>query len=185
MLNTVVIDVTGVGYEIFTTENDASAAQIDENKKFYTYHSVKETAEELYGFSTLAGKKLFEMLISVQGIGPKAALAILNLGDTETVRNAIATADASFISKASGVGKKSAERVVVDLRDKVGLPSKITPTNQADSIDSLPVVTNDDALDALMALGFNMADATAYLADIPRDLPTEERIRLALKSRNS
>lgn len=185
MLNTVVIDVTGVGYEIFTTENDASNAQIDENKKFYTYHSVKETAEELYGFSSLAGKKLFEMLISVQGVGPKAALAILNLGDAETVRNAIATANAGFISKATGVGKKSAERIVVDLRDKVGLPSKIPPADQTGPTDSILAATNDDALDALMALGFNMADATTYLANIPRDLPTEERIRLALKARAS
>ena len=74
-------------------------------------------------FSSLAAKKLFQMLISVNGVGPKAAMAILSLGSTEEVRNAIANTDAAFIAKATGVGKKSAERVIVDLRDKVGAPS--------------------------------------------------------------
>ena len=93
----------GVGYEIFTTTRDAELATIDSEQKFYTYHSVKENSEELYGFSTLAAKRLFELLITVQGIGPKAALAILSLDEVEVVRNAIATANASFIAKASGV----------------------------------------------------------------------------------
>ena len=167
--NTVVVDVMGVGYEIFTTTRDAEAATIDSELKFYTYHSVKETSEELYGFTTLAAKRLFELLITVQGIGPKAALAILSLDETEAVRNAIATANASFIAKASGVGKKSAERITVDLRDKVGLPSYIEPNK---------------ALDALMALGFSLNDATTFLSDVPTDLPTGERVRLALKKRS-
>lgn len=181
----VVVDVMGVGYEIFTTTRDADAATINSEQKFYTYHSVKETAEELYGFSTLAAKRLFELLITVQGIGPKAALAILSLDEVETVRNAIATANAAFIAKASGVGKKSAERVTVDLRDKVGLPSYIEPTNGNPNLVSSPSQLGaDEALDALMALGFNLADATLFLSDVPTDLPTGERVRLALKKRS-
>ena len=181
----VVVDVMGVGYEIFTTTRDADAATINSEQKFYTYHSVKETAEELYGFSTLAAKRLFELLITVQGIGPKAALAILSLDEVETVRNAIATANAAFIAKASGVGKKSAERVTVDLRDKVGLPSYIEPTNDNPNLASSPSqLGTDEALDALMALGFNLADATLFLSDVPADLPTGERVRLALKKRS-
>lgn len=183
--STVVVDVMGVGYEIFTTTSDAEAAIIDSERKFYTYHSVKENSEDLYGFSSLAGKRLFELLITVQGVGPKAALAILSLDEVETVRNAIATADVSFISHASGVGKKSAERVTVDLRDKVGLPSHIA----ADSSRNAPVIAptllaGDEALDALMALGFNLADATLFLSDVPTDLPIGERVRLALKKRS-
>lgn len=180
-LNSVVVDVMGVGYEIFTTTSDAELATIDSEQKFYTYHSVKENSEELYGFSTLAAKRLFELLITVQGIGPKAALAILSLDEVEVVRNAIATANASFIAKASGVGKKSAERITVDLRDKVGLPSYIATNSQPTA--STPMA-GDEALDALMALGFNLADASLFLSDVPTDLPAGERVRLALKKRN-
>lgn len=179
--NSVIVDVTGVGYEIFTTTHDAENATIDSEQKFYTYHSIKENAEELYGFSTIAARKLFELLITVQGIGPKAALAILSLDEIETVRNAIATANVSFISQANGVGKKSAERITVDLRDKVGLPSYIeanSPTSQATSR------ADDEALDALMALGFSLADGVLFLSDVPTDLPTSERVRLALKKRS-
>ena len=179
--NSVIVDVTGVGYEIFTTTHDAENATIDSEQKFYTYHSIKENAEELYGFSTIAARKLFELLITVQGIGPKAALAILSLDEIEAVRNAIATANVSFISQANGVGKKSAERITVDLRDKVGLPSYIeanSPTSQATSR------TDDEALDALMALGFSLADGVLFLSDVPTDLPTSERVRLALKKRS-
>ena len=179
-VGSVVIDVTGVGYEIFTTDRDSEAAVIGEERKFYTYHSVKENSEELYGFSSLAGKRLFELLITVQGIGPKAALSILSLDSVETVRNAIATANVAFIAKASGVGKKSAERITVDLRDKVGLPSYIEPNNPTVATTTL---AGDEALDALMALGFSLADATAFLSDVPTDLPTGERVRLALKKR--
>ena len=183
-VGTVVIDVAGVGYEIYTTSRDAEAAQIGSTQKFYTYHAVKENAEELYGFATLAGKRLFELLITVQGVGPKAALAILSLDDTETVRNAIATADITYLSHASGVGKKSAERITVDLRDKVGLPSHISAASGNAPTVSPVATAGDDALDALMALGFNLADATLFLSDIPADLPTGERVRLALKKRS-
>ena len=179
--NSVIVDVTGVGYEIFTTTHDAENATIDSEQKFYTYHSIKENAEELYGFSTIAARKLFELLITVQGIGPKAALAILSLDEIEAVRNAIATANVSFISQANGVGKKSAERITVDLRDKVGLPSYIeanSPTSQATSR------ADDEALDALMALGFSLADGVLFLSDVPTDLHTSERVRLALKKRS-
>lgn len=181
---TVVVDVMGVGYEIFTTTRDAESANIDSELKFYTYHSVKENSEELYGFTTLAAKRLFELLITVQGIGPKAALAILSLDETETVRNAIATANASFIAKASGVGKKSAERITVDLRDKVGLPSYIEPNNPTITTQPITLPAGDEALDALMALGFSLNDATTFLSDVPTDLPTGERVRLALKKRS-
>lgn len=176
---TIVVDVMGVGYEIFVATIDANKAQVGNNQKFYTHHAVKENTEDLYGFTSLAGKRLFELLITVPGIGPKAALAILSLDEVEHVRNAIAAADVTYLSKATGVGKKSAERITVDLRDKVGLPNYISPTASTQS-SSQP--GGDEALDALMALGYNLADATAFLAKVPSDLPTSERIKLALKS---
>lgn len=175
---TVVVDVNNIGYEVFITTKAIEQATVGSEQKYYTYHSVKENAEELYGFNSLAGKRLFELLISVQGVGPKAALAILSLSDTETVRNAIANSDSAFISKAAGVGKKTAERVAVDLHDKVGL------TTNTDSSTAINVASaNNEALDALIALGFNLNDSTALLKDVPNDLPVAEQVRLALKQR--
>ena len=101
----VIIDVGGVGYEVIISAPDAEQVHLDDKYKFYTYHAIRENGEDLYGFSSLAAKRLFEMLISVNGIGPKAAINILSLGTPEEVRNAIANTDAAFISKASGVGK--------------------------------------------------------------------------------
>ena len=176
--NSLIIDVAGVGYEITVPTPDFDAVMLDEEKKFFTYHSIRENAEELYGFSSLMAKKLFELLISVQGVGPKAGIAILSLAEPEEVRNAIANADTAFISKASGVGKKSAERVIVDLRDKVGIPSHYgaTATKYTTATDA-----NDEALDALMALGFSLKEASLALEKVDKSLPTEERIKLALK----
>lgn len=173
----IIVDVQGVGYEVQVSLGDFEAAHLDTNTKFHTYHHVREQSQELFGFSSLAAKKLFEMLITVQGIGPKAALAILGLGSAEQVRNAIANSDAAYITKASGVGKKSAERVVVDLSDKVGLP---THYGSAEPIQTT-LNTNDEALEALIALGYTLADATRALEDVSPDLSTEARITAALK----
>ena len=178
--SSVILDVNGVGYEIMVSALDYDNVELGEERKFYTYHAVRETSEELYGFSTLAAKKIFELLISVQGIGPKVAMAILSLAEAEEVRDAIANADAAFIAKASGVGKKSAERVIVDLSDKVGIPSHYGAT------ETVPrngvAVESDEALDALIALGFPLKEATAALEKVDVSLPVEERIKLALKN---
>ena len=174
----IVIDVHGVGYEVSVSAGDFEAVALGQDAKFYTYHHVREQAEELFGFSSLAAKKLFEMLITVQGVGPKAALAILSLGDSEHVRNAIANADSAFVQKAAGVGKKTAERVVVDLSDKVGLP---THYGRADTPVQVELNTSDEALEALMALGYTLADATKALENIDVNLPTAQRVTEALK----
>ncbi len=173
-----VIDVHGVGYEVSVATNDFDAVILDQEVKFYTYHHVREQSEELFGFSSLAAKKLFEMLITVQGVGPKAALAILSLGDAEQVRNAIANADSSFVQKATGVGKKTAERVVVDLSDKVGLPTRYGRTEAPLQTE---LNTSDEALEALMALGYTLADATKALENVDVNLPTSQRVTEALK----
>lgn len=176
--NGIIIDVNGVGYEVMVPETDFENTSLNEERKFYTYHQVRENAEELYGFSSLVAKKLFELLISVQGVGPKAGIAIMSLAEAEEVRNAIANGDTAFVSKASGVGKKSAERVIVDLRDKVGIPSRYGATEVKNKVD---VNEPDEALDALIALGFPLKEATAALEKVDINLPVEERIKLALK----
>ena len=176
--NGVILDVGSVGYEVMVPTPDFDDCNLGEERKFYTYHQVRENAEELYGFSSLAAKKIFEFLISVQGVGPKAGIAIMSLAEAEEVRNAIANGDTAFIAKASGVGKKSAERVVVDLRDKVGIPSRYgtTEVNETKAKNE-----PDEALDALIALGFPLKEATAALEKVDTNLPVEERVRMALK----
>ncbi len=178
--NSVIIDVHGVGYEITLSAINFDTLNLNDEVKLYTYHLVREQSEELFGFTSLAEKKLFELLITVQGVGPKNAMAILSLAPAEEVRNAIANSDAAFVAKASGVGKRSSERIIVDLQEKVGLPThygrKVDPISS-----SLPA--NDEALEALMALGFQLADATRALDGIDQNLPVEERIRIALKKR--
>jgi holliday junction DNA helicase ruvA len=173
----VIVDVAGVGYEVIVPTNEFERAVLGDDIKFYTYHNITDRSQELFGFSSLAAKKLFELLITVQGIGPRSGIAIMSLGETEDVRNSIACEDAKFIQKASGVGKKSAERVILDLKDKVGMAIS-KPDGVGDSI----ILASDEALEALIALGFNLNDATKALEQIPRDLPTEERITLALKT---
>lgn len=177
--SSVIVDVNGVGYEVALTSLDFDEVNLDEERKFYTFHRIGENIEELYGFSTLTAKKLFELLLSVNGVGPKAAMSILSLASPEEVRNAIANADSAFVAKASGVGKKSAERVIVDLSDKVGIPSHYGATEVVKH-SALPQ-ENDEALDALMALGFPLKEATAALADVDPSLSVEDRIKAALK----
>ena len=173
----VIVDVSGVGYEVIVPAGEFERAVLNEQIKFYTYHNITDRSQELFGFSSLAAKKLFELLITVQGVGPRAGIAIMSLGETEEVRNAIACEDAKFIQKAAGVGKKSAERVILDLKDKVGMA-----ISKPDGVDDNISLASDEALEALIALGFNLNDATKALEQIPRDLPTEERITLALKT---
>lgn len=173
---TVIVDVHGVGYEVNVSTNEYDAAVLNQQIKLYTYHHIREQSQELFGFSSLAAKKIFEMLIMVQGVGPKAALAILSLDDAETVRNAIANADSTYLARATGVGKKTAERVVVDLRDKVGMPiiySRKEPIQTELS-------TGDEALEALIALGYTLSDATKALNGVDTTLSTSARVREAL-----
>jgi Holliday junction DNA helicase RuvA len=174
----VIVDVHGVGYEVAVAMGDFERALLNEPVKFYTYHHIREQSQELFGFTSLAAKKLFEMLITVQGVGPKAALSILSLGESEAVRNAIANSDSAFITKASGVGKRIAERVVVDLVDKVGLAIR---TNANEIGVSREVSRTDEALEALMALGYSLNDATRALEGVSTDLSTADRVTQALK----
>jgi len=179
LITSVIVDVHGVGYEVSVAAGDYDRAVLNEKVKFYTYHHIREQVQELYGFSTLAAKKLFELLITVQGVGPKAGQSILSLADSEVVRNAIANSDGAFVAKASGVGKRIAERVVVDLSDKVGLPLRYDTSNVG---TSQQMAHTDEALEALMALGYNLADATRALEGVPTDLSTADRVTQALKN---
>ena len=174
----IIIDVGGVGYEVQVCVHDYQAAQSGQPIKLFTYQHIRETAHELFGFSSLTAKQLFEMLISVSGVGPKMALAILGLGDVQAIRNAIAMGDNAFVQRASGVGKRIAERIVVDLKDKVGGPHGVHQTYNP----SAPTAQNDDVLDALLALGYTLQQANQALDGVDVSLEPQARIKEALKT---
>ncbi len=175
--NSLIIDVNGVGYEVQVAEYEREAAKYGEPIKLYTYQHIRETAHELFGFSTLTAKRLFEMLISVSGVGPRMALAILGLGEVESIRSAIALGDISFIQKAAGVGKRLAERLIVDLKDKVGAPGA-KPVMGA----NVQPEARDDALDALLALGYSLQQSNQALSGVDPKLDVQARLKQALKS---
>jgi Holliday junction DNA helicase RuvA len=176
--SSVIVDVHGIGYEVQLAAGDFDNTVLESSVKFYTYHHIREQSQELFGFSSLIAKKLFELLITIQGVGPKAALAILSLGDSEVVRNAIASSDSAFITRANGIGKKTGERIVVDLSDKVGHAIR-TDVNNIGISNFIP--GNDEALEALMALGYNLGDATKALEGVSTELSTAERVTIALR----
>ena len=175
----VVLDVQGVGYGLLVDAEDFGALKIGTTAKLYVYEHIREQSHDLFGFRSLDTKQLFELLLGVNGVGPKMALNVMSIGNASEVRNAIAGGDTKFIQGAQGVGKRVAERIVVDLKDKGGLEGVDLSTTSLLQADAS--LRKDDAVEALVSLGFSAQDAAAALAAVPADLPTEDRIKLALK----
>ncbi len=177
----VVVDVQGVGYGVYVTVEDYSKLVIGETAKLYVYEYVREQAHDLFGFLTRDTQGLFEQLLEVNGVGPKMALNMLSIGSVQEVRQAIASGDVKFVQRASGVGKRVAERVVVELKDKVGLVGvDLESTGLLQGKDNL---LKDEAVQALVALGYTAADAAAALQKVDPKLPTEDRIKQALSGK--
>lgn len=176
-LDGVVVDVNGVGYGVYVTNDDLGMLELEARAKVHIFEYIREQAHDLFGFSEKTTKLLFEKLLDVNGVGPKMAISILNLGSVGAVKRAIAEGDTVFIQGASGVGKRVAERVVVDLKDKVGLISSDSAT------DFLQLSSNDEAAQALIGLGFSSVEAGKALSGIDKKLTVEEKVRQALKAR--
>jgi holliday junction DNA helicase RuvA len=179
--DSVIVDVQGVGYGVLVTNEDYGLLTTGNTVKVYVYEHIRENSHDLFAFINLDTKQLFEQLLGVNGVGPKMALGVLSVGSAGQVRQAIAGGDVKFIQQASGVGKRVAERVVVELKDKVGLAGvDLAATGMLQSDNSL---RGDEAVEALVALGYSAQDAAAALADVPAGIPTEERIKQALRHR--
>lgn len=176
--DSVIVECGGIGYQLFVSFEDHGALKTDEQAKLYVYEHIRENTHDLFGFRNPATKVLFEQLLGVNGVGPKMALSILSIANLENVRQAIAAGDTKFISQAVGVGKRVAERVVVDLKDKVGLAS----AEDATGFLTATANPNDEAMQGLVALGYSVQDAAAALQGIDEALSPEERIRRALKA---
>lgn len=177
----VVVDVGGVGYGVLVTAEDFGRLTTGQTFKLYIHEHIREQAHDLFGFCRLRTLQLFELLLTVNGVGPKMALSVLSIGNSDDVRVVIAGGDTKFIQRASGVGKRVAERIVVDLKDKVGLEG--VDLAATGLLQGATALRQDEAAEALIALGYSPQDAAVALQGVDPALPTEERIKLALRTR--
>lgn len=182
-VNFIVVECGGVGFKCFTTLNTVKQiGKTGDTVNVYTYLAVREDAMDLYGFSSLAELDAFKLLITVSGIGPKAAASILSELSPDKLAVCIASGDAKAITKAQGVGKKTAERVVLELKDKMGA---IAVGDVSDAVSSAASVSaNSDsaeAVEALVALGYAQSDAAVVVGAMDKSLSVDEMIKLGLK----
>ncbi len=170
----VVLDVNGVGYKVFVTADIFS--KIDKKEvMLWTYMAVRENAIDLYGFLSLAELNFFELLITISGIGPKTAMGILNVASVHSIEMAIQTGDITHLTKVSGIGKKMAEKIVLELKDKVREGIHTPEQEQTMKNDA-------DALEALKSLGYSQNEARDALKKIPKTATTtNQKIKEALK----
>jgi len=177
-MDELILDVDGVGYGVRLSVNDLAKLNQGETAKLYVYENIREDSHDLFGFVDTTGKQLFQQLLSAKNVGPKGAMAVMNIGSEGRVRSAIAGGDVKLLQSAKGVGKRAAEQIVVELRDKVGLVA----SQEAEGIVNRGGLdVSDEAVQALVSLGYSETDAQAALDKIDKTLPSEERIRLALK----
>lgn len=178
--NGVVLECAGVGYGILVTLSDFGALHLGEQAKVYIHEHIKEDAHNLFGFISVETKHLFEQLLGVKNVGPKVALSVLDIGTVNSVREAIAEGDVKLLQTAKGVGKRAAEQIVVELRDKMGSPVGDAAENL---ISRAGINQSDEALQALVSLGYTENDAAVALAEIDPLLSVEDRIKKALGGR--
>jgi len=171
-----VVDVGGVGFKVFVASSSLDRfGGVGQEISLFTHMHVRENELALYGFAGPEELQLFELLLGVSGIGPKVGLKIVSILSAETLRAAIATGDAAMLTRIPGIGKKIAERVMMDLKDKLGVSLEFV---------SYPALTNADAevISALTSLGYSVTEAQAALRSLPQgDLQLEDKVRLALQ----
>lgn len=177
----IIVETGGIGYKVSVStdtvskigKNDPASAQgygMAKEIFLFIHTHVREDAFDLYGFLTQEELEFFEMLINVSGIGPKGALAILGISSIETLRKAISTGDTSYLTKISGIGRKTAEKIVIELRDKVGKES-----------EGASLQGELDALEALKSLGYSQNEAREALKKVNPDLDINKKIKEALR----
>ncbi len=175
-LNYAIIETHDLGYQVFAGETLLNDLKIGAEIELYTHHQVKEEASDLYGFKSLEDLELFELLLTVSGVGPKSALGVLSIAAAGDIKEAIVRGDADLLTKVSGIGKKTAERLVLELKNKVIRSGGATVTlNSALS-------SGGDEIDALMSLGYSLSEARAALNLVDAAMTdSAARVKAALK----
>jgi Holliday junction DNA helicase RuvA len=169
----ITVGVGGIGFKVYTTAETKEISVKGNKISLFTHLVVREDALDLYGFLTEEELQFFEMIISISGIGPKTAINVLNISSVPAIKRAISTGNTSHLTKVSGIGKKIAEKMVLELKDKVGISGDENDITLRDEID---------AIEALKALGYNPKDARDALRDVEKTITkTGDRIKAALK----
>ncbi len=169
----VILVTGGVGYKVAATRSTLSSLSEGKQADLWTHLIVREDVLDLYGFQTEAEMQFFELLLSVSGIGPKSALAVLDIASIETLRSAIAGGNSSYLTNVSGIGRKTAEKIIIELRDKVGAVAAQTDASMRG---------DEDALEAMRALGYSAQEARDALRKVPTSIQSgNDRLREALK----
>jgi len=168
----IIIDVNGVGYKVYGTTELVSKIKEDDRTKIWTYLAVRENAMDLYGFANKEELDFFELLNTISGIGPKTAVGILNVTNVSSLRKAISTGETAHLTKVSGLGKKMADKIVLELKGKIGSHEEI----------SLGLKEEIDALEALKSLGYSHKESREALQEIDKSITTTSgRVKAALK----
>lgn len=170
-----IVTVSGVGYKIFVgPETLRKIPEKGRGVKLWTHQYVREDAIELYGFLTYAELEFFETLINVPGIGPKGGLGILGIAPLDTLKKAIAAGDTSYLTRVSGIGRKTAEKIVLELKDKLA--------GKGITVEAPELAEEADALEALVALGYSQREAREAIQRVPEEIKSaEKRVKEALK----
>ncbi len=173
----VALTVSGLGYKVGVSPDLLSKTKVGQEVKLFIHSHVKEDAFDLYGFETKAELNLFELLISVSGVGPKTAMLVMSSGSVNEIMAAIAKGDAGFFTNTSGIGTKGSQRIIVDLRSKVGALGELDLSEEGQS-------ENKQIVEALRGFGFKESEARAAIKSLPKDkdLTLEQKIKLALRS---
>jgi holliday junction DNA helicase RuvA len=174
--DSLIVAVNGMGYQVYVPLSTLTQAQEGDTILLHTSLVVREDALTLFGFQTLSEKEIFEIVTTVSGVGPRLGLAILGTMSADNLRNAIASERDELLTRVPGIGKKTAQKIVFELKDKL-------LTREAVPVDLLEDDTNADVLDSLIALGFSVIEAQTAIQSLPPDAPDDvgERVRLALQ----
>ena len=166
----ILVENNGIAYRVFATAETLLRHPLSQPITLWTSHIIREDAQELYGFETTRDQELFELLLNVSGIGPRSALGVMNVATIGTIARAVHTNDVGYLTKISGIGKKTAEKIILELRDK--LPAHDITANDSSS---------RDVIDALIALGYSESQARETLRLLDTGLDTQAKIRESLR----
>lgn len=172
----IILLVNNIGYEIYLPEKFLSDINSNQDLELFVYHKQREDAQELYGFSSYEEREFFKQLLTVSGVGPKSAISVLSIASVSDLRTAIVSGNSDMFKRVSGIGSKTAERIIIDLKNKLGSVNF--------SISSSDVSGNQDldVFEALSVLGFQDNDIRSVYNQIPKDLEkSSEKIKYALK----
>lgn len=174
--DSLVLFVNGIGYKVFVPFTLLDHSLEAEPLELHTSLVVREDSLSLFGFATLEERDTFETLLSISGIGPKSALAILSVLTLDNLRNAVVGERAEILTRVPGIGKKTAQRILIDLKDKLHFGLDTAPVQPFDDL-------NSDVIDALVGLGYSIVEAQTAVQSLPADAPAtiEDRVRLALQ----